>query len=84
MTFTKNDAHANEVRDHYGDYLLTFRSDSGQVSAELFNKDGEVVAYVSFGEGFSFENLTDNYLSPLRQKAAELGFSKFRIIYSGF
>ena len=88
MKFAKDAAFADEagtrLRTRLGEYVESFTSDSGQVSAELFKKNGDLVAYVAFAEGVTGVNVTDSYFTALHDRAKELGFeNKFRIVYTG-
>jgi hypothetical protein len=88
MTFARNTAYAEEVVSRYGDrlgeYLETFTSDTGQVSAEFFKKKDKLVAYVTYADDVTWQSVTDKYVVALRQRAEELGFGhSFQIIYAG-
>lgn len=83
MPFVKNTAFAEDVGDTYGNYDSTFTSETGQVRAELFRRGGSLVAYISFADGRSIQEITDNYIAALERHAAELGFpGKLRLMYS--
>src|ERR1700677_4309568 len=67
----------------FGEYLITFLSDGGQVRADLFRKDKFVIAHVSFPTGLYAGNVTDRYYSILLDYARENGFQDlFKVIYS--
>jgi hypothetical protein len=83
MPFQQDVAYADEVGETYGKYYSTFRSQTGQVLAQLFTRNGWLVAHVSFPTGLKAEHVTDAYWGELNRYAAESGFAgKLRIIYS--
>jgi hypothetical protein len=83
MPFQQDVEFAGEVWQTYGKYHSTFRSQTGQVLAQLFAENGRLVAHVSFPTGLKPEDVTDAYVGELNRYAAEHGFAgKLRIIYS--
>jgi hypothetical protein len=83
MPFKQDVAFAGEVGQTYGRYHSTFRSQTGQVLAQLFEQNSRLVAHVSFPTGLKPEEVTDAYSSELNLYAKEHGFEgKLRIIYS--
>ena len=46
MPFQQDVAYADEVGESYGKYHSTFRSETGQVLALLFEQNGRLVAHV--------------------------------------
>ena len=83
MPFQQDVAFADEVGQVYGKYHSTFRSQTGQVLAQLFEQNGRLVAHVSFPTGLKPEDVTDAYIGELNRYAADHGFTgKLRIIYS--
>jgi hypothetical protein len=74
---------AADVGSVFGEYLITFISDRGQVRADLFRRGGVVVAHVSFPTGLDGGSVTDPYVGALSDYAREHGFSDhFRVVYS--
>lgn len=83
MPFQQDVAFADEVGQFYGKYHLTFRSQTGQVLAQIFEQNGQLVAHVSFPTGLKPEEVKGAYSSELYRYAKEHGFEgKLRIIYS--
>jgi len=83
MPFLRDVTYADEVGQIYGTYHSTFRSQSGQVLALLFERNGWLVAHVSFPTGLKPEDVTDAYAGELSRHAADHGFGgRLRIIYS--
>jgi hypothetical protein len=83
MSFDRNIAYADEVGQVYGTYLSTFRSQTGQVVALVFEQGGRLVAHVSFLGGLKPEDATDSYVSELKQFAEQQNFGdRIRIIYA--
>lgn len=83
MPFQQDVAFADEVGQTYGKYHSTFRSQTGQVLAQLFEQNGRLVAHVSFPTGLKPDDVTDAYLSELNRYASDHGFAgRLRIIYS--
>lgn len=83
MPFVEDIGFAGEIGEVYGKYHSTFRSQTGQVLAQLFEQDGRLVAHVSFPMGLKPEEVTDAYWSELNRHAKEQGFEgKLRIIYA--
>jgi hypothetical protein len=82
MPFQQDVAFAGEVGQTYGRYHSTFRSQTGQVLAQLFEQSGRLVAHVSFPSGLKPEDVTDAYVGELNRHAAEHGFAgNLKIIY---
>lgn len=66
----------------FGEYRSSFESDNQEVRADLFERGGQLLAYVSFAAGLDAESVTDSWLRHLHRKADDLGFSgKLRLIY---
>ncbi len=83
MPFQQDTAFADEISRAYGKYHSTFRSQTDQVLAQLFEKNGWLVAHVSFPTGLKPEEVTDTYVGDLNRCAADHGFAgKLRLIYS--
>ena len=83
MPFLEDVAFADEVGQAYGKYHSTFRSQTGQVVAPVFEQNGWLVAHVSFRSGLKLEDVTDAYVGDLNRYAAEHGFAgKLKLIYS--
>ncbi len=83
MPFKADQALAADVGDAFGEYLITFLSNSGQVRADLFRRGGAVQAHVSFPTGLDAGNVTDPYVSELWNYAREHSFAeRFRVILS--
>ena len=83
MPFEQDVAFADEVGQTYGKYHSTFRSQTGQVLAQLFEQSGRLVAHVSFPTDVKPEEVIDAYWSELNRYAKDHGFeNKLRVIYS--
>jgi hypothetical protein len=84
MPFQQDIAFAEKVGQFFGQYHSTFRSDGGQVLAQLFvENNGWLVAHVSFPSGLKPEQVTDAYWEELRRYAKKHGFEgKLRILLS--
>jgi hypothetical protein len=83
MPFAHNQAFADEVQEFYGRYHSTFRSASGQVTAHLFERDGWLIAHVSFAPGYDAATVTDPFWSELNHYAKVEGFEgKLRTLLS--
>ena len=74
MPFQQDQAFAVERLRFYGKYHSTFRSANEQVIAHLFERDGWLVAHVSFAPGFDAATVTDTYWGELYRHAKEHGF----------
>lgn len=82
MPFQQDVAYADEVGQTYGEYHSTFRSQTGQVLAQLFERNGRLIAHVSFPTGLKPEEVTEDYAGELSRYAREHGFEdRLRIIY---
>jgi hypothetical protein len=67
----------------YGKYLGTFFSARGQVRADLFDDDEEVIVYISFPTGLDAANVEDRYVAILEEYAVGQDFGdRFRMIYA--
>lgn len=83
MPFAQDQAFAEDVRAFYGQYRSTFRSESGQVIAQLFERDGWLIAHVSFAPGYEAATVTDAYIGELNRYAKENGFGgKLKVLLS--
>jgi hypothetical protein len=83
MPFEVDRRLAADVGGAFGEYLITFISDRGQVRADLFRRSGAVVAHVSFPTGLDAGSVTDPYVSALWDYAREHGFpERFKVVYS--
>lgn len=81
--FFKDEEFARAVGDFYGRYIATFESDHHQVHAHLFERDGFLIAHVSFAPGFEEGQATDPYVSRLAQYARETGYERrLQLIFS--
>lgn len=74
MPFQHDAAFAEEVKEFYGKYYSTFRSKNEQVVAQLFEREGWLVAHVSFAPGLDAATVSDAYWSELHRYATERGF----------
>ncbi len=74
MPFQQDQAFAQEVQRFYGKYHSTFRSANEQVIAHLFERDGWLVAHISFAPGFDAATVTDAYWNELHRYAKKQGF----------
>ena len=69
--------------DFLGEYLMTFRSERGEVQADLFRRGKTVTAHVWFPTGLNAGNVNDSYYTELMDYARDHGFAdKFSLIYS--
>ncbi len=75
MPFARDQAFADEVKTFYGQYHSTFHSKTGQVTAHLFERNGWLVAHVSFAPGYDAATVTDPYWSGLTRYAKQHGFA---------
>lgn len=83
MPFKKEPSYAAEAGKVFGEYLITYRSERGQVRADLFRSGNRVAAHVSFPTGVFASGVTDPYYSELWRYAREQGFADhFQIIMS--
>jgi hypothetical protein len=83
MPFKKDMKYAAEIGKAFGEYLITYQSEHGQVRADLFRPGKRVLAYVSFPTGLSASHVTDRYYSELWAYAREHGFAEdFEILLS--
>ena len=83
MPFQQDIEVESQAGQSFGKYHSTFRSQNGQVQAQIFERNGELIAYVSFPTGAEPTEVTDPYVGELNRYAAEHGFDrKLRIIYS--
>ena len=74
MPFAQDKAFADEVKGFFGQYHSTFRSENGQVIAQLFEQDGWLVAHVSFTTGYDAATVTDPFWGELNRYAKQQGF----------
>ncbi len=83
MPFQQDQTIAEEFQGFYGKYHSTFRSENEQVIAHVFEREGWLVAYVSFAPGVDATTVTDRYWSELHRYAKEHGFEgKLKTILS--
>lgn len=83
MPFQEESAVARAVSPIYGKYHTTFRSQTGQVHAHLFEKQGKLIAHVAFAPGVKPGYSTDAYYTDLQQYAHEHGYAdRLRLIYA--
>ena len=83
MPFIRDEVLERDVGTAYGEYLGTFLSAQGEVRADIFDTATEVIAHVSFPTGLSPANVSDHYLSDLREYAVKRGFAnRFRLVFS--
>ncbi len=81
--FFFDDEFARAVGEFYGTYKTTFESDHHQVRAHLFERDGFLIAHVSFKEGYDGGRATDPYVSRLSAYARQNGYGgKLQLILS--
>ena len=74
---------AADIGDVFGQYVTTFKSNQGQVRADLFRRGKVLEAHVSFPTGQDAISVTDPYVSALWDYAREQGFpDHFRLILS--
>ncbi len=67
----------------FGEYLITYLSEGGQVRADFFRRGKVVTAHVSFPTGLYAGNATDSYYSDLWNYAQEHGFQdQFKVVYT--
>lgn len=67
----------------FGEYMTTFRSQTGQVRAHIFRRGRLVEAHVSFRTGLDAGSVTDPYVSSLWTYARENGVQdQFKLILS--
>ena len=72
-----------DLSPFYGHYLGSFRSDHGQVRADLFDNGECVNAYISFPTGLDVTNVEDAYVTPLREYADSHGFAdRFHLVFA--
>jgi hypothetical protein len=68
MPFQRDPEYAAEVGDVFGEYLTTFISEpGGQVRADIFREKTRVVAHVSFPTGIAASEVTEPYMSTLKE-----------------
>jgi hypothetical protein len=83
MSFLTDRQFAIGVGRAFGEYLITFTSNHGQVRADLFRRGRVVDAHVSFPTGLDAGKVTDSYYSELWDYAREHGFQdQFRLVLS--
>lgn len=76
-------AFAAAVKNHYGEYTGTLRSENSEVRADMFKQGEWLVAHVSFPTGLDLSSVSDKYLAELNSYAAQKGFSgKLRMVFS--
>jgi hypothetical protein len=67
----------------FGEYMLTFISERGQVRADFFRRGKIVTAYVSFPTGLDATTAADSYITELWGYAREHGFpDQFKVVLS--
>src|SRR5262249_35643914 len=67
MPFQRDRKDAALIGPAYGEYLVTYTSDSGRVRAHLFRNWGRVQAYVSFPRDVPWGEVTEPWYSQLWQ-----------------
>ena len=83
MPFLQDVVFAEEIGHSFGKYHSTFRSQNGQVVAQIFELQGRLVAHVSFPNELKPEEVTDPYFVKLNEFAKEQGFEgKLKIVYT--
>ena len=83
MPFQTDEKLDRDVGKAFGEYITTFTSRGGQVRADLFRSGRVVVAHVSFPTGLDASNVTDPYVSELKNYAREHGIAdNFKVILS--
>ena len=75
MGFIHKQEYADRVGSFFGEYVTSYQTDGGEVSAELFRQKGALMAYLSYGAGRGPADVTVPYLDDLRRKALELGLT---------
>ncbi len=82
MPFQRDEDFATKVDKVFGEYLVTFVSEPrGEVRADVFRRGKRVEAHVWFPTGLDGTNLTEPYVSALRDYASKEGVAdQFRII----
>jgi hypothetical protein len=84
MPFEKDRQLASDVGSLFGEYMITFISNHGQVRADLFRRGRVVEAHVSFPTGLDAGSVTDPYFSDLWNYARENKFQdQFKLVLSG-
>ena len=74
MTVKTDEFAGVSVRPH-GEFVGTYMSDHGEVSAQLFRKDGALRALVSYHRDLETQRVSDDFLNDLRKVAAERGLT---------
>ena len=83
MAFTQDQTYADKVGNAFGTYHSTFRSKANQVEAQLFERNGWLIAYVSYPGGLKAEEVTDSWVSDLRAFAKDKNFEdRLKINYT--
>lgn len=83
MPFQIDQQLAADVGSEFGEYLITFVSNHGQVRGDLYRRGNSVVAHVSFPTGLNGGNVTDPYMGDLWNYAREHEFQdQFRVVMS--
>jgi hypothetical protein len=83
MPFHRDSQYAKDVGSAIGEYLTTYTSPHGQISAVLFRRGDRVDAHVSLPSGVFASRVTEPYYSELWQYAREHGYADhFQIILS--
>ncbi len=75
MPFVTDQAYAARVPSGYGTYHSTFRSETNQVEAQLFERNGWLVAYISFPGGLKLADVSDPWIDELHSYACDHGFN---------
>jgi len=66
MCVSRDEKLAAEVGSFFGTYLGTFTSKHQQVHADIFEEPTGLVAYISFADNLSADQVTDTYFSQLK------------------
>lgn len=83
MPFIEDTHVIKQVAPVYGNYHSTFRSATGQIEALLFERNGWLMAYISFPTGVKLQDVTDTWSSDLKRYAIEHGFeNRMRLVYT--
>jgi hypothetical protein len=83
MSFAADPILITEPGLAFGQYLITFTSQNGQVRADIFRRGRLIEAHVSFPTGLDGTNVADRYETELWDYAREKGWAdNFKLIFS--